>query len=93
MINVSPGIDLLRAAVALAYVLCFLRHAKLLALAAAAAGAALWASAWSATIVLGRGGPGVSVSSGRPEGGKDDRLTPVKESRLHVGTMKRDSPG
>lgn len=93
MINVSPGIDLLRAAVALAYVLCFLRRAKLLALAAAAAGAALWASAWSATIVLGGGGRGVSVPRGRPEGGKDGYLTPVKKSHLLVGTVKRDNPG
>jgi hypothetical protein len=46
MINVSPGVDLLRAAVALAYVLSFLRRAKVLALAAAAAGVALlWVGA------------------------------------------------
>jgi hypothetical protein len=45
MINVSPGIDLLRAAVALAYVLHFVRRAKLLALVAAVAGVALWAGA------------------------------------------------
>ncbi|HEY7548368.1 MAG TPA: hypothetical protein VH913_02495 [Hyphomicrobiaceae bacterium] len=45
MINVSPGIALLRAAVALAFALYFLRCARLLALVAAAVGVALWASA------------------------------------------------
>jgi hypothetical protein len=45
MINLSPGIGLLRAAVALAYLLYFLRCAKLPALAAAAVGVALWAGA------------------------------------------------
>jgi hypothetical protein len=42
MIDVSPGIHLVRAAVALAYLL---RCAKPLALGAAVVGVALWASA------------------------------------------------
>jgi hypothetical protein len=44
MINLSPGSDLLRAAIALAYFLYFLRCAKLVALAAVATGVVLWAA-------------------------------------------------
>ena len=45
MLDVSPDIHLMRAAVTLAYLMHFLRWVALLALAAVVTGLALWASA------------------------------------------------